>query len=935
MTTAATREKIHGSEGYLLIRQTLFLVFPLLLILISSSCNRNKPNEFVIGFSQCVESDNWRKTMLEGMKRELAFHPGVQFIYRQADGNSEKQIEQVRELIDKKIDLLIISPNEAQPLTPIVETAFSKGIPVIVVDRKISTPLYTAYVGADNYQIGNMAGQYAVHLLKGKGHLLEISGLPASSPAMERHKGFTDALKNYDSLQLVKQVNGQWLKDTARSEFSKIVDQVRDVDLIYAQNDMMAFAVHEVLKSKGLDGKIKIIGVDGLPGPGLGMQFVSDKILTATMLYPTGGEESIRIAMQILNKENYNKENILQTSVVDSTNVQLMKLQTDKISSQQKDIERQQVMIAEQQRIYNNQRTFLYILVSTLVLAVALGGIVLYSLRQNRKINKKLEIQNAEISRQKNQLVKMSAKAEAAHTAKVNFFTNISHEFRTPLTLIIGPLDELLENPKHSNITRQSLTIIQKSVIRLLRLVNQLMDFRKIEFNKMKVKASENDLVSAVNEILEPYKKIAHKRHIDLRLITKERQLNAWFDVSMFDKVLFNLLSNAFKFTRDEGFIHVYLEKDEAANCARIKVQDNGVGMTNDAVDHAFEVYYQGEYENYKGSGLGLALSRELIQLHHGEIAVISEKWKGTTFEIRLPLGYEHLEPEELVEKQDRKAALYEDEKIYTTELHESDHSKEGLVMVKNAKEFSILIVEDDPDLRNFLVNRLSTTYDILEADNSNSAMQQAFDAVPDLLILDVIIPGKNGMELTNIFKTDIRTSHIPIILLTIKTEIETQIEGMKSMADAYLTKPFNLQFLEENVKSLLANREKLKAHFTGEISADMKSHISNKLDRKFINEFSALVESNIANENFSVEEICKYMGISRVQVYRKIKALLGCNVNDYILNTRLQKAKYLLQHEELTIGEVAYKVGFSSPAYFSTVFKSKFGLTPKVYKEK
>ena len=764
---------------------------------------------------------------------------------------------------------------------------------------------------------------------------MEISGLPASSPAMERHKGFTDAIKNYDSLQLVKQVNGQWLKDTARSEFSKIVDQFRDVDLIYAHNDMMAFAAHEVLKSKGLDGKIKIIGVDGLPGPGLGMQFVSDKILTATMLYPTGGEESIRIAMQILNRENYSKENILQTSVVDSTNVQLMKLQTDKISSQQKDIERQQVMIAEQQRIYNNQRTFLYILVSTLVLAVALGGIVLYSLRQNRKINKKLEVQNAEISRQKNQLVEMSAKAEAAHTAKVNFFTNISHEFRTPLTLILGPLDELLENPKLSNITRQSLTIIQKSVIRLLRLVNQLMDFRKIEFNKMKLKASENDLVASVNEILEPYKKIAHKRHIDLRLITKERQLNAWFDVSMFDKILFNLLSNAFKFTRDEGFIHVYLEKDEAANCARIKVQDNGVGMTNDAVEHAFEVYYQGEYENYKGSGLGLALSRELIQLHHGEISVISEKWKGTTFEIRLPLGYEHLETEELVEKQDRKAALYEDEKIYTTELHQSDHSKEGPMMVKKAKEFSILIVEDDPDLRNFLVNRLSTTYDILEADNSNTAMQQAFDAVPDLLILDVIIPGKNGMELTNIFKTDIRTSHIPIILLTIKTEIETQIEGMKSMADAYLTKPFNLQFLEENVKSLLANREKLKAHFTGEISADMKSHISNKLDRKFINEFSALVESNIANENFSVEEICKHLGISRVQVYRKIKALLGCNVNDYILNTRLQKAKYLLQHEELTIGEVAYKVGFSSPAYFSTVFKSKFGLTPKVYKEK
>ena len=193
----------------------------------------------------------------------------------------------------------------------------------------------------------------------------------------------------------------------------------------------------------------------------------------------------------------------------------------------------------------------------------------------------------------------------------------------------------------------------------------------------------------------------------------------------------------------------------------------------------------------------------------------------------------------------------------------------------------------------------------------------------------------KNGIALTNIFKSDIRTSHIPIILLTAKIGIEEQIEGMKNMADAYITKPFNLEFLEETIKSLLANRAKLKAHFTGELSSEIKSHISNKLDRKFVNEFTALVESNIANENFTVEELCRNMGISRVQLYRKIKALLNCNVNDYILNTRMQKAKYLLQHEELTIGEVSYKVGFSSPAYFSTVFKSKFGVTPSDFKEK
>jgi signal transduction histidine kinase/DNA-binding response OmpR family regulator len=932
-----TPGKITGKpETALLHNNDSLILISILLIFLSIACNRdNKPDQFVIGFSQCVESDNWRKTMLESMKRELAFHSNVQFIYEQADGNSLKQIEQVKDLVRKKIDLLIISPNEAQPLTPVVEEAFNKGIPVITVDRKISSSLYTAYVGADNYQIGKMAGEYVSHLLKGKGRIVEITGLPASSAAIERHKGFIEGIRNYDSLRIVKQVNGQWMKETAVNELSKIADAVGDIDLAFAHNDMMALATYEVLKNKGADSRIKIIGVDGLPGPGLGIEFVSNKILTATMLYPTGGEESIRIAMQILNKENYSKENILQTSVVDSTNVHLMKLQTDKINSQQNDIERQQGMIAEQQRIYNNQRTILYILAAALVISVSLGGIVLYFLRENRKINKKLEAQNEEISSQKSQLIEMSAKAQAANEAKINFFTNISHEFRTPLTLILAPLDELISDTRTNYTTQQSLSLIRKNGIRLLRLVNQLMDFRKIEFKKMHLKASENDLLSFVNEILETYRTIAHTRNIDLRLLTKERKLDAWFDVSMLDKVLFNLLSNSFKFTNDNGFIHVYIERDEMNNCACIKVQDNGVGMTKDAVAHGFDVFYQGEYENYKGSGLGLALSNELIQLHHGSISVTSEKWKGTTFQIRLPLGYEHLETHELVEKEDLKAVIFEDEKIYTTDLQQEEFSANPMIPVKKEMECSLLIIEDDPDLRNFLSSRLSSEYEILVADNGNSALQQAFDIVPDLIICDVIIPGKDGMALTNILKSDIRTSHIPIILLTIKTRIEEQIEGMKNMADAYITKPFNLKFLEENIKSLLANRTKLKEHFTGELPLDIKSQTSNKLDRKFIHEFTALVESNIANENFSIEDICKNIGVSRVQLYRKIKALLGCNVNDYILNTRMQKAKYLLQHEELSIGEVAYKVGFSSQAYFSTVFKSKFGATPTAFKEK
>jgi signal transduction histidine kinase/DNA-binding response OmpR family regulator len=911
----------------------LLVVRIIAIFLLYSCADHQQEKSYTIGFSQCVESDLWRKTMLEGMKKELSFHPNLNFLYRQAGGNSQLQIKQVNDLIAQGIDLLIISPNEAEPLTPIVEEIFNKGIPVIVVDRKISSSLYTAYIGADNYEIGKMAGIYAAQLLQNQGNIIEVTGLPKSSPAIERHNGFADAIKSHSSLKIIHTVNGQWIKQEAQSRLVKDITELGSADLVYAHNDNMALGAYEVFNNLFSDNKVKIIGVDGLPGSGGGMQMVSDKIITATLLYPTGGEEAIQIATKVLNREEIKKDNYLQTSVVDSTNVRILSLQASKVISQQKEIERQQSVLSEQQRIYNNQRTFLYVLISTLVLAILLGGVSFYSLRENRKINKRLKYQNIEILDQKNQLIEMSAKAQIANEAKVNFFTNISHEFRTPLTLILAPLEEL-ESTKNLLI-QKNLSLIHKNVIRLLRMVNQLIDFRKIEVDKMKLRASQNNLIEFVNEIMQSYKSITHKRNIDLRLITNERQLNVWFDATMIDKVLFNLLSNAFKFTKENGFINVYVNKNEPENVVSITVEDNGVGMTQDAQQHAFEVFYQGEFENYKGSGLGLALSKEFIQLHKGQIEVISEKWKGTTFKIKLPLGKEHLTPEEIVQGDSSAITLYEQEKIYTADLEIEDNSKTEVKDLREPKEVSILIIEDNTDLRNFLAEKFYPHYEILEASNGQSALQQGFDNIPDLIICDIVIPGKDGLSLTNIFKSDIRTSHIPIILLTAKTNIEQQIEGMKNKADAYLTKPFNVQFLEENIKSLLANRNRLKEHFTSDISSTLKTQTINKLDRKFVNEFTSYVESNIANDDLSVEDVCKNIGVSKVQLYRKVKALLGINVSDYILNSRLSKAKYMLQHENLTISEIAFKVGFSSPAYFSTVFKSKFGVTPKGFKEK
>jgi signal transduction histidine kinase/DNA-binding response OmpR family regulator len=913
----------------------IFLLLIAGIVFFLPACkNKEAKKEFVIGFSQCVEDDLWRRTMLEDMKRELAFHENISFYYKEANNSSTKQIKQVKELLDKDIDLLIISPNEAAPLTPVVEEVYKKGIPVIIIDRKIASDLYNAFIGADNYQVGKIAGEYAANLLNKSGKIVEVMGLPGSSPAMERNKGFTDAIKPYPDLHITRQIQGNWLREQAFAEVKKQAAEVAEADLVFAQNDMMAIATRQALESEKINSPVKIIGIDALPGKDAGIEFVSNKQLTASVLYPTGGQEAIRVAIKISMDRPYEKENILNTIVVDSTNVRVMKMQTDRIISQHADIERQQAKLDEQIRAYKDQKTFNNILITAFILVFVLGGIVFISWRKNRRITEKLKHQNIEISDQKNQLVEMSIKAEEAHHAKLNFFTNISHEFRTPLTLILAPLEELESNPKILPATKKTIQLVQRNVLRLYKLVNQLMDFRKIEFDKMKIRASQVDLVAFTREIMETYSQLAKNKNIDLRFFTKENSLLVWLDVTMIDKVIFNLITNAFKFTRENGYIYVSIEKKQDA--AIIKIEDNGVGMTKDTIDHVFEPFFQGEYENFKGTGLGLALSKELIEMHGGSIQVTSEKWKGTEVQISLPINKNESNASKGTFT-GIDAVIKEDAKMYTTEFLTPNEPVAAINYeeIKFADRPSLLIVEDNTDLRQYLASKLISNFDIMEAENGNAAINLAFDNIPDLVICDVVIPGKNGLEITRILKNDVRTSHIPILLLTARSEESQKIAGLETQADAYLTKPFSLPVLHTTVNSLLTNREKIKLHYSGEIMADEKSQVAKKIDRKFLAEFSAIVETNLANEKMNVDDIASQLGISRVQLYRKVKALLNCNVNDYIISTRLKKAKYYLQHEDLTMSEIAYKTGFSSAAYFSTVFKSKFGCSPTEYKNK
>ncbi|MGN6181523.1 MAG: substrate-binding domain-containing protein [Mucilaginibacter sp.] len=904
----------------------------LLPIILISGCHRAKPKaSYIIGFSQCVGSDLWRRTMLDEMKTELSLHPGAEFVYADAKGDSKRQISQISKMLDQGLDLLIVSPNEAQPLTPIVESAYERGIPVIVIDRKTSSNLYTAYVGADNYEIGKMAGQYIASLSKDPINVIEVMGLPGSSPAIERDKGFVDGIKKSPNVHLINKVYGDWLKSNAQKALLTIKSQLPDVDAVFSHNDVMAAGTRRVLDSLQIKKKIKVIGVDALPGNEGGIMMVNKKVIDATLLYPTGGKEAIVTAFQILEKDQFLRDNILQSLVIDSANVRLMELQWSKINSQQNDIVRQQQLLKEQDEIYKDQQTILNIIVISLVLAIIFGGLAFYWLMENRKINKSLEQKNDEILLQRNRLIEMSAKAEAASEARLNFFTNVSHEFRTPLTLMLAPLQDLITSDNISDVATRNFKMIQQNAFRLLKLVNQLIDYRKIGYERQSLNASANNIVDFVRDITDSFRLIAKKSNINLEFNSQKKEVIVWFDPNMLDKVFFNLISNAIKFTSENGQIKVAVFAGDD-DFVQVEIKDNGIGIGKEDIDKIFNQFYQAENAPISGSGIGLSLSKEIVEIHHGQITVQSKKWNGTTFIVTLPLGEGHLNNEQKSADNNEWNDLNQRSQIYLADLEKVVEKPEKDIFSK-PKEFTLLIVEDNPDLLHYLVEKFSPYFEVESEDNGKNALSRAFDIVPDLIISDVLLPGQTGKQLSEKLKSDIRTSHIPIILLTAQGSLEHQISGIEAKADLYITKPFSFEYLLASVNNLIDNRNLLKEHFTNDFSAIEKVPAKN-IDKKFLHDFAGIVEQNLSNEKFSVDDICKIIGISRIQLYRKVKALMGCNIADYILNRRLLKAQHLLNTENLTIAEITYRIGFSNPNYFATVFKTKFGCTPSEYKK-
>ena len=882
-----------------------FLLVWLTLIVLCGCTSSGKQKRHVIGLSQCMLDDAWREAMINDMRIEASNYDDVEIIIKDAQNNNETQIQQIRDLIRQKVDVLIISPYQSEPITAVAEEAYRAGIPTIITDRKVNTDQYTSFVGANNYEIGLAAGNYAAHYLPPNAIILEIWGLTQTSPAQERHKGFVDALRAREDLSFRK-IEGQWLVDTARMELRKL-EHPEQIDFVYAHNDMMAIAAREYFMAwdsiRGRD--LRIIGVDAVAGAGL--EAVEDGRINASFLYPTGGEQVIRTAMRIIQGEPVDKFIPLRTAPVDHQSARTLLLQADQLQKYKQRIEAQRSRIDGLSDRFYFLRNSLGVISLLMIGFIALSIYAFYINRKMRQANRKL--------------ISLNAEMKEVTAQKLQFFTNVSHEVRTPLTLILAPLDRLIVSLRESPYA-SDLGLIQKNANRLLRVINQILDFRKVEGKQEKLAVREIDLVPFVGEIKSYFDSMASVRAISYTFTSSIKQCTLWIDPDLLEKVFFNLLSNAFKFTPEGGSVRI--ELTEEGDRVFIQVIDTGSGIQPANLPHLFDRFYT--EDRSMGTGIGLHLVKEYIHMHGGEIRVESEPGQRTTFTVCLRKGKAHFEDSDLMETSVSHQA-YEASRLDDSETKE---------ILSKTYPYTILITEDDDEVRCFLERELSLHFKIRTAANGKEALRVLEEEEISLVVSDVMMPEMNGFELCRTIKSQLPFSHIPVILLTALTDERQRIFGITGGADDYIQKPFHTDYVKIKIIHLLQERQKLRERLLEKLR-DNKLLLSEpekveSIDDTFLRKFAEQIEAVYADPEYNVEKLSETLGLSRGHLHRKIKELTGTAPVEFLRTYRLNKATQLLRQNAYTVSEVAYRTGFSSPAYFSKCFKAVYGVTPTEY---
>lgn len=704
------------------------ILYVILLLLVLVSCSDRRT---VIGVSQCSD-DIWRQKVNREIKIGQYQYKNVDVVFASADNNGQRQARQIDSLVKTKVDLLVVAPSDVKTVAPAIERAYRAGIPVILYDRMIESTHYSAYIGTDNVAIGKEVADYLAHQLQGRGTVVEITGRAGSTPVADRHRGFMQGMKAFPQIQVVT-LEGDWNLAGAKKLMRQYMDAGKPVDAVFGHNDAEAWGAQQAAKEKNRDKQMLFVGIDGLPGENQGVDLVDKGVMTASYIYPTKGETIVPLAMNILQGKPYKRMNYFQSALVTAENAKLIDMQYKEIEGQTADLNTIYSSINEYMKMYRWQK-----IIS--ILAVAVVVLLLIMIFYRRKVRREKE--------------KLNEQRKQMADDKIAFFTNVSHQLRTPLTLVSGPLNRLMQADNYTEEQKMLLQVVLRNVGQLETLTADVLNFK--------------EQVDAMNQA---------------------------------------------------------------------------------SADEACE--------------------KELSQ-------------------------------------------------------HVLRDSRHQMLLQQDVEELStILIVDDNEDIRSYLRVLLAGQYYVIEASDGQNGLRLAKESVPDLIVSDVMMPVMDGLTFCSKIKEDEVTSHIPVILLTARSEESQRIEGYEHGADAYITKPFSDHLLLVRISNLLQARRQRKNDEAKQMLSAEDIQTDEPGERMFLERFKKAAKSHIGDANLRMDDLGSELSLSKVQMYRKVKALTGKTPAEVLREMRMQKAYSLLKQTDKTISEVAAEVGFAIPGYFSACFKN------------
>lgn len=710
------------------------ILYVILLLLVFVSCSDRRT---VIGVSQCSD-DLWRQKVNREIKIGQYQYKNVDVVFASADNNGQRQARQIDSLVKAKVDLLVVAPSDVKTVAPAIERAYRAGIPVILYDRMIESTHYTAYIGTDNVAIGKEVADYLAHQLQGRGTVVEITGERGSTPVADRHRGFMQGMKAFPQIQVVT-LEGDWNLAGAKKLMRQYMDAGKPVDAVFGHNDAEAWGAQQAAKEKNREKQMLFVGIDGLPGENQGVDLVDQGVMTASYIYPTKGETIVPLAMNILQGKPYKRMNYFQSALVTAENAKLIDMQYKEIEGLTADLNTIYSSINEYMKMYRWQK-----IIS--ILAVAVVVLLLIMIFYRRKVRREKE--------------KLNEQRKQMADDKIAFFTNVSHQLRTPLTLVSGPLNRLMQADNYTEEQKMLLQVVLRNVGQLETLTADVLNFK--------------EQVDAMNQA---------------------------------------------------------------------------------SADEACE--------------------KELSQ-------------------------------------------------------HVLRDSRHQMLLQQDVEELStILIVDDNEDIRSYLRVLLAGQYYVIEASDGQNGLRLAKESVPDLIVSDVMMPVMDGLTFCSKIKEDEVTSHIPVILLTARSEESQRIEGYEHGADAYITKPFSDHLLLVRISNLLQARRQRKNDEAKQMLSAEDIQTDEPGERMFLERFKKAAKSHIGDANLRMDDLGSELSLSKVQMYRKVKALTGKTPAEVLREMRMQKAYSLLKQTDKTISEVAAEVGFAIPGYFSACFKKQFGINP------